>query len=70
MLPSGVLVPSMVSLDFTVSFNGGADTFTGTDFHVVGVSDTWTILGGTGIFSGATGFATAIAMAHPAFWQS
>ena len=62
MLPSGDLVPSTVSLNFIASFNGGADTFTGTDFHVVGVSNTWTILGGTGIFGGATGFATATGM--------
>ena len=62
MLPSGDLVPSTVSLNFTASFNGGADTFTGTDFHVFGVSNTLTILGGTGIFSGATGFATATGM--------
>ncbi len=65
MLPSGDFVPSTISLNFTASFNGGADTFTGTDFHVFGVSDTWTILGGTGIFSGATGFATPIVMAIP-----
>src|SRR3979490_1643353 len=29
MLPSGGFVPSTVSLNFTASFNGGADTFTG-----------------------------------------
>jgi hypothetical protein len=63
MLPSGGFVPSTVSLNFTASFNGGADTFTGTDFHVFGVSETMTILGGTGIFSGATGFATPTTMA-------
>jgi hypothetical protein len=62
MLPSGDFVPSTVSLNFTASFNGGADTFTGTDFHVFGVSETMTILGGTGIFSGATGFATPTTM--------
>jgi hypothetical protein len=60
MLPSGDFVPSTVSLNFTASFNGGADTFTGTDFHVFGVSETMTILGGTGMFSGATGFATPV----------
>ncbi|MFL6449671.1 MAG: hypothetical protein ACJ746_18615 [Bryobacteraceae bacterium] len=57
MLPSGDFVPSTVSLNFTASFNGGADTFTGTDFHVFAVSETMTILGGTGMFSGASGFA-------------
>src|SRR3954468_8518067 len=31
MLPSGDFVPSLVSNDFTASFNGGANTFTGTD---------------------------------------
>ncbi len=64
-LPSGDLTLSTVSLNFTASFNGGADTFTGTDFHVAGVSETMTILGGTGVFSGATGFAspTTIAIA-------
>ncbi len=61
-LPSGGFVPSTVSLNFTASFNGGADTFTGTDFHVFGVSETMTILGGTGIVSGATGFATPTTM--------
>jgi hypothetical protein len=55
MLPSGDLAPSTVSLNFTASFNGGADTFSGTDFHVFGVSETTTILSGTGVFSGATG---------------
>jgi len=44
-----------VSLNFTATFNGGADTFSGTDFHVFGVSETTTILSGTGVFSGATG---------------
>ena len=62
MLPSGGFVPSTVSLNFTASFNGGRDTFTGTDFHVFGVSETLTILAGTGIFRGATGFAPATAM--------
>ena len=62
MLPSGDFVPSTVSLNFTASFNGGVDTFTGTDFHVFGVSETMTILGGTGIFAGATGFATPTTM--------
>lgn len=65
MLPSGDFVPSTVSLNFTASFNGGRDTFTGTDFHVFGVSETLTILGGTGIFRGATGFAPATAMGNP-----
>ena len=64
-LPSGDLVPSTLSFDFTASFNGGADTFTGTDFHVFGVSETMTITGGTGIFIGATGFATPITVGLP-----
>jgi hypothetical protein len=62
MLPSGEFVPSSVSNDFRASFNGGADTFTGTHSDLFGISNTLTILGGTGIFSGATGFATATSM--------
>lgn len=56
--PSGELVTSTVTNNLIASFNGGTDTFTGTHSHVFGVSDTWTIMGGTGVFSGATGFAT------------
>jgi hypothetical protein len=66
MLPSGDFVPSSVSNTFTASFNGGANTFTGTDSVLFGPTPTFlqtlTILGGTGIFSGATGFATATGM--------
>jgi hypothetical protein len=62
MLPSGEFVPSSVSNNFTASFNGGADTFTGTHSELLGISNTWAILGGTGIFSGATGFATVASM--------
>jgi hypothetical protein len=65
MLPSGEFVPSQVSNNFTASFNGGADSFTGTDTVLFGpttFTNNLTILGGTGIFSGATGFATATGM--------
>jgi hypothetical protein len=65
MLPSGEFVPSLVSNNFTASFNGGADRFTGTDTVLFGATtftNNLTILGGTGIFSGATGFATATGM--------
>jgi len=65
MLPSGDFVPTSVSNTFLASFNGGADTFTGTDFVLFGpttFSNTLTILDGTGIFMGATGFATATGM--------
>jgi hypothetical protein len=61
MLPSGDFVPSSVSNSFTASFNGGANTFTGTDSVVFGpttFTNNLTILGGTGIFTGATGTAT------------
>jgi hypothetical protein len=65
MLPSGEFVPSSVMNNFTASFNGGADTFTGTDSVLFGpttFTNNLTILGGTGIFSAATGFATATGM--------
>src|SRR4051812_14044123 len=64
-LPSGEFVPFSVMNNFTASFNGGADTFTGTDsvtFGATTFTNNWTILGGTGLFSGATGFATATGM--------
>jgi hypothetical protein len=64
-LASGEFVPSSVSNNFTASFNGGANTFTGTDSVLFGpttFTNNLTILGGTGIFSGATGFATATGM--------
>ncbi len=64
-LPSGDLAPSTLSLNFTAAFNGGGDTFSGTDFHVFGVSETMTILSGTGIFSGATGFAIPTTLGLP-----
>ena len=57
--PSGSLFPSLAALEFTVSFGGGTDSFTGTDLHVTdasGTTQTTTITGGTGIFNGATGF--------------
>jgi PEP-CTERM motif len=65
MLPSGEFVPSLVSNNFTTSFNGGVNTFTGTDTVLFGATtftNNLTILGGTGIFSGASGFATATGM--------
>jgi len=65
MLPSGDFVPSLVSNDFTASFNGGTNTFTGTDtvqFGATTFTNNLTIMGGTGIFSGATGFGTATGM--------
>src|SRR4051812_13472877 len=65
MLPSGEFVPSLGSNNFTASFNGGANTFTGTEITMFGattLTSNLTILGGTGIFSGATGFATVISI--------
>jgi len=38
MLPSGDFVPSVVSNNFTASFNGGANTFTGTDTVAFGAT--------------------------------
>jgi PEP-CTERM motif len=64
--PSGAFAPSLVENTFTASFNGGADTFFGTDSFLFSPPDntgfqtttsTITILGGTGIFEGASGFA-------------
>ena len=68
MSPSGSLFPSLAALDFTVSFGGGTDSFTGTDLHVTdasGTTQTTTITGGTGIFNGATGFATVVTTPLP-----
>jgi hypothetical protein len=65
---SGSLFPSLAALKFTVSFGGGTDSFTGTDLHVTdasGTTQTTTITGGTGIFNGATGFATLVTTALP-----
>ena len=65
--PSGAFAPISVENTFTASFNGGADTFFGTDSFLFSPPDstgiqtttsTMTILGGTGIFQGASGFAT------------
>ncbi len=67
-LPSGAFVPASVMNNFIASFNDGADTFTGTDSVIFGppnamglptFSSTLTITDGTGMFSGATGLATA-----------
>jgi len=74
MLPSGIFVPSPVMNTFVASFNGGANTFEGTDSVLFGApnamglptfSNTVTILSGTGIFSGATGSATATGTSMP-----
>jgi hypothetical protein len=74
MLPSGAFVPSSVMNNFTASFNGGANTFMGTNSVGFGApnamglptfSSTLTIQSGTGIFSGATGFATATGTGNP-----
>ncbi len=71
---SGVFAPVSVASNFTFSFNDGADTFFGTDSVVfdspgaTGVQSNthiYSILGGTGIFSGATGFATATGLSIP-----
>ena len=71
--PSGDLAPASVSNTFTASFNGGADTFTGTHNFTFGrpaamgqtITSAMTILGGTGMFSGATGTATATGTNSP-----
>ena len=58
---TGEFGPALVDLTFTASFNGGIDTFTGTDVHLHDsagnfISETMTILEGAGVFEGATGF--------------
>ncbi len=69
----GIFVPAVALNDFTVSFNAG-DSITGTDSVAFGplnamglptFSNTLTITGGTGVFSGATGFANALGVAMP-----
>jgi hypothetical protein len=73
MLPSGDFVPSSVMNDFIASFNGGADTITGTNSVTIGpggpmgapLSVTLAITGGTGIFNGATGGATGTGLGLP-----
>ena len=66
-LPSGAFVPVAVMNNFSAVFNGGADTFIGTSFTTFGppnalglpkFTNTETILGGAGIFAGASGFFT------------
>jgi hypothetical protein len=71
--PSGDFAPASVSNIFVASFNGGADTFTGTHGFVFGapgpdgqtITSAMIILGGTGIFSGASGSATASGTNRP-----
>jgi hypothetical protein len=70
---SGAFAPSSVSNSFTASFNNGADTFFGTDVFLFAppdangqvITNTMTILGGTGMFSGATGFANGTGLNTP-----
>jgi PEP-CTERM motif len=71
-LPSGAFVPSSVMNNFLASFNAGANTITGTNSVLFGppnamgaptFSSSLTILGGTGIFSGANGSATDTGLA-------
>jgi PEP-CTERM motif len=71
--PSGFGVMSITS-NFVVSLNGGVDTFFGTSVDTFTAPDAMgdqantgalTILGGTGIFKGATGFASAAGLTLP-----
>ena len=61
-------------VDYTLSFNNGADTFFGKEFVSFGPPDqngvqlssaTMTIAGGSGIFSGATGSGTGSSTVNP-----
>jgi len=71
--PSGDFAPASVSNTFTASFNGGSDTFTGTHSYLFGpptasgqtITSAMTILGGSGLFSGATGSASATGTNSP-----
>jgi hypothetical protein len=73
MYPSGAFAPSLVTNSFTASFAGGADTIIGTDVFLFGpptavgqtITNAMTILGGTGVFSGASGFATGTGFNTP-----
>ena len=65
--PSGAFAPISVENTFAASFNGEADTFFGTNSFTFSPPDStgiqtttsaMTILGGTGIFQAAGGFAT------------
>jgi hypothetical protein len=67
-LPIGGFAPASTMNTFTFSFDGGTNTFSGTNNTVFGppnsagfptFTNTYSILGGTGIFNGATGFASA-----------
>ena len=71
--PAGDFAPAAVDNTFIAGFNSGADTFTGTHTYVFGPPDAsgqtitsiMTILGGTGMFSGATGSATTTGTNRP-----
>jgi hypothetical protein len=71
--PSGFGVQS-ITADFIVSLNDGADTFFGTSVETFMAPDVMgaqrntgvlTIMGGTGIFTGATDFANAAGLTNP-----
>jgi hypothetical protein len=74
LLPTGSLVPAFTMNEFTFSFGGGTDSFSGTSRTAFGppnseglptLSTNFTILSGTGIFAGATGTATQSGVSHP-----
>ena len=63
-----------LTVDYTLSFNKGVDTFFGKEFVTFGPPDqhgvqvttaTMTIAGGTGVFAGATGSGTGSATVNP-----
>jgi hypothetical protein len=72
--PGGGFGPSSVTNSFVASFNSGTDTFFGSSVFMFSdpdptglqtTSNTMTILGGTGIFSGASGSATGVGTNSP-----